>query len=327
MKASCRDGPVAQIRRAVSQPRTHVVDVHRRPAVDIRRFRIRREGGGHPSLNQHPIDPLGMRQIRIIGTAQRSRVCRCRWHRGVRHIGISTVVQQGLVCLDLRDSDRIGQSVGEVRGIESRIDTEGSIPRVTRIRIPGKPGSETDGVVAWIVGQASGDIRPIIDVAGTQKHRNPSLCHQRLILVGRRKVNQRLQRRKIDIRQYASVGRITVGDLIQRQDTSRGKHAVGVQIIMKRQTEQLEIVLALSASRRLARLLYGGQEQGDQNGDDCDHHQKLDQCKGRAAADSWWGNGCCDLEIPHLCHRGDFGHRPQVGSPGRREHFDLPAFI
>ena len=57
------------------------------------------------------------------------------------------------------------------------------------------------------------------------------------------------------------------------------KHAVGVFIIMNRQADLLEIVLALQPSRRLARRLHGRQQQGDENADDGDDHQKLNECK------------------------------------------------
>jgi hypothetical protein len=45
-----------------------------------------------------------------------------------------------------------------------------------------------------------------------------------------------------------------------------------------------EVVLRLGASSSLAHLLYGGQEQADEDGDDRDHHQQLDQCKPPPAA-------------------------------------------
>jgi len=48
-------------------------------------------------------------------------------------------------------------------------------------------------------------------------------------------------------------------------------------VVHRRQRELLEVVDALRAAGRLARRLDGGQEQGDQHGDDRDHHQQLDQ--------------------------------------------------
>ena len=46
---------------------------------------------------------------------------------------------------------------------------------------------------------------------------------------------------------------------------------------MGRQADLLEVVRALGPTGRLAGRLDGGQEQGDQDGDDGDHHQQLDQ--------------------------------------------------
>src|SRR5262245_61521366 len=51
---------------------------------------------------------------------------------------------------------------------------------------------------------------------------------------------------------------------------------------MTGEAELLEVVAALKPCRRLAHLLHGGQEQTDQNGDDGNHHQKLDEGKGGA---------------------------------------------
>src|SRR5262249_52891927 len=45
----------------------------------------------------------------------------------------------------------------------------------------------------------------------------------------------------------------------------------------------LEVIGALHARRRLADLLYGGEEQADQDRDDRYHHQKLDQREGAPA--------------------------------------------
>jgi hypothetical protein len=41
----------------------------------------------------------------------------------------------------------------------------------------------------------------------------------------------------------------------------------------------LEIVFALRPSSRLTSLLHGWQQQGNQDGNDRDHHQQLNQCE------------------------------------------------
>jgi len=48
---------------------------------------------------------------------------------------------------------------------------------------------------------------------------------------------------------------------------------------MKRQSELLDIVAALTASRRLSRLLYSREQERDQDADDRDHYQEFNQCK------------------------------------------------
>ena len=59
-----------------------------------------------------------------------------------------------------------------------------------------------------------------------------------------------------------------------------GRHRitrVGALVIGQRQAELLEVVRALGTPRGLARRLDRGKEQGDQHGDDRDHHQEFDQ--------------------------------------------------
>jgi hypothetical protein len=48
-------------------------------------------------------------------------------------------------------------------------------------------------------------------------------------------------------------------------------------IIVSSQNDLPESVDAIGTSRRLARRLHRGQEQGDEHADDGDHHQQLDQ--------------------------------------------------
>jgi hypothetical protein len=48
-------------------------------------------------------------------------------------------------------------------------------------------------------------------------------------------------------------------------------------VLMKRQSQLLEVVDALHPPGCLARGLDGGQEQGDQHGDDGDDHEQLDE--------------------------------------------------
>ena len=54
-------------------------------------------------------------------------------------------------------------------------------------------------------------------------------------------------------------------------------------VIVDRQCDLLEVVAALSASRRFAGLLHGRQEQGDQDRDDGDHNEEFDEGEGSLA--------------------------------------------
>ena len=60
-------------------------------------------------------------------------------------------------------------------------------------------------------------------------------------------------------------------------DVGGWKHLMDIVVVVKCQTELLEVVFALRSPRRFARLLDGGQEKSDQDGDDCDDDQQLNQ--------------------------------------------------
>ena len=55
-------------------------------------------------------------------------------------------------------------------------------------------------------------------------------------------------------------------------------------VVVRGDAQLLEVVLALDPGGRFADLLYRGQQQADQDGDDGDDHQQLDQREaGRAS--------------------------------------------
>jgi hypothetical protein len=58
---------------------------------------------------------------------------------------------------------------------------------------------------------------------------------------------------------------------------ARGKNVSGIMVSMHGQTNLFQIVLALSASCRLAPGLHGRQQQRDQEADNRNHHQYFDQ--------------------------------------------------
>jgi len=58
---------------------------------------------------------------------------------------------------------------------------------------------------------------------------------------------------------------------------ARGEREVLVEVVVAGQGELLEIVLATQAVGRPARLLDGGQQQPDQDGDNGDVHEQFNQ--------------------------------------------------
>ena len=77
------------------------------------------------------------------------------------------------------------------------------------------------------------------------------------------------------LRTPASVGHRSIIRDRERGPQWEGTH--GLVVIVQAQTNLLEIVCALDPSRRLARRLHGGQEQGNQDGDDRNHDKELDE--------------------------------------------------
>lgn len=70
------------------------------------------------------------------------------------------------------------------------------------------------------------------------------------------------------------------------RNTSRGKRVVRRLVVVQRETDLLEMILALRAACSFARLLHGRQEQGDQDGNNSNHHQKFDEREATGAARS-----------------------------------------
>jgi hypothetical protein len=65
----------------------------------------------------------------------------------------------------------------------------------------------------------------------------------------------------------------------RRKGVAHGEGVILIVIILCGQADLLEIVRTLDTPGGLACCLHGGQKQGDQHGDDRDHHQELDQCE------------------------------------------------
>ena len=66
-------------------------------------------------------------------------------------------------------------------------------------------------------------------------------------------------------------------------ETAVRQVTVRVMIRVDSDADLFEVVPAFDAAAGLTHLLNRGQQQSDENGDDCDHHQQLDQRKPFAA--------------------------------------------
>ena len=58
-----------------------------------------------------------------------------------------------------------------------------------------------------------------------------------------------------------------------------GKAVQRVVVVVKRQSNLFQVVLALRPTSSLTRLLNGGKKQGNQDRNNCDHDQQFDQCE------------------------------------------------
>ena len=66
------------------------------------------------------------------------------------------------------------------------------------------------------------------------------------------------------------------------RDMPRRQRAKGVRMICTSKRKLLELVRTLRPASRFARHLNRGKQQGDEDGDDRNHNQKLDECERRA---------------------------------------------
>src|SRR5579872_7444105 len=69
-------------------------------------------------------------------------------------------------------------------------------------------------------------------------------------------------------------------------DVRRGNDRVHRVIRVERNADLVQVIAALCAAGRFARLLHGGKEERDQDGDDGDDDQKLNERKAPDAANS-----------------------------------------
>ena len=90
-------------------------------------------------------------------------------------------------------------------------------------------------------------------------------------------VEQVLQVCLVEMGQHAGDGRepLRVGQVVLR--VGHGEPLVEALVVVQRQAELLEIVLALRPAGRLAGLLHGWQQQGHQDANDRNDHQQLNE--------------------------------------------------
>ena len=94
-------------------------------------------------------------------------------------------------------------------------------------------------------------------------------------------VEQVLQIRLLDVGQQSRVNRepLHIGDVILR--VGHRQTAVHPLVVVQRQPQLAQVVLALGAAGRLTRLLNRRQQQRHQNADDGNDHQQFDESKTR----------------------------------------------
>ena len=81
-------------------------------------------------------------------------------------------------------------------------------------------------------------------------------------------------------RQQVGIGREAAALAVdQSPQPARREAIVDAVVVVDRQADLLEVVLALGASGRFARRLHGRQQQSDQHADDGDDHQQFDERK------------------------------------------------
>src|SRR5262249_968867 len=109
---------------------------------------------------------------------------------------------------------------------------------------------------------------------------------RRVVVVGKVVVVQLVEVVLLDVRQNGDepAGVVNVTRRGSPRLVAHGETAVLVVVIHHGQANLLEIVLALRPAGGLAHLLHGRHEQTDQHGNDGNHHQQLDQGKGRTVA-------------------------------------------
>ena len=104
--------------------------------------------------------------------------------------------------------------------------------------------------------------------------------HVRVATVGEAGIVGRVERGLLHVGQERHEAAHRLVGAPRGQVLGEGRHriaTVGALVIGQPQAELLEVVGALGTPRGLARRLHGREQQGDQHGDDRDHHQKLDQ--------------------------------------------------
>ena len=75
------------------------------------------------------------------------------------------------------------------------------------------------------------------------------------------------------------VGKIVVAANLATVCVRRRELTKRLVVVHQRQAKLLHVVLALAASGGFPGLLYGREQQRDEDGDDRNHHQQLDQRK------------------------------------------------
>ena len=278
--AGC-DRRVRWVGRRISLFDGSEVHVVRGAGFDVSHLGVGSEGCGETVLMNSALDPFRMTVVRFKSARPTAdRLGACGWCRG----RIAPLLDDRLECLHFTEGQRLARPVCEIASSNTAVRPECSVAVLTRYRIEHHPRSEVRRVVDRILLDSIFDAGAVVDLAWAQIHWDANADYDELCVVRQRKVDQILKIGLIQIRKQSGLrSPLAVAGTGKSQAKSRGKHAVTIVVIVQCKPDLLEIVLALNATSRLARLLDGRQQQGDQHRDDRDDHQQFDQRKSDTA--------------------------------------------
>ena len=223
----------------------------------------------------------------------------------------------------LADGERVGEAIDNLAVFDLLVAAEDAVELVAADLAggPHRAGAADVAGAGHLAEDLVGPIAFLRDVddrlellvgrANERRHRFHPHRHRGDAFDGNGGVDQLVQRGLLDVRHDSRAPRPAGAAVVEVELDGRrvaGRQALaGVEVVVQRQADLLEIVAALRSPRGLARRLDGGQEQGDEHADDRDDHQQLDERKADGAAIGVTHEGNPRVrreEIPGSCSLG-----------------------